>query len=222
MRASQLVTDVRRDLASVDEAIRSHPYPDALATGSIPPEAITTFVGHQYHIVTSDLRSIAMLVHRFGHTRARDFFAGVLQGELAGLQGILAMGRKLNLTEEDLATYEVAPEGFAYAAFMAWQAFYASAAEFVCGILVNFEAWGFNCGRMSRALQEQYGFGSEDTVFLDAFATMPPFEETALEIIQEGLDQGVAPQRMRRAARLFQGYEKMFWDTMAELSGVAT
>ncbi len=74
---------------------------------------------------------------------------------------------------------------------------------------------------MSKALQENYGFTKEDTVFLDGFANLPSFEEVAVEIIQDGLDQGVKPEQIHRAARLFQAYEKMFWDTMAKIANLA-
>ncbi len=37
-----------------------------------------------------------------------------------------------------------------------------------------------------------------------------------IPIIQEGLDQGVEPRLLLRAARFFQAYEKMFWDAMME------
>jgi hypothetical protein len=104
---------------------------------------------------------------------------------------------------------------------MAWQALYASAAEFVIGILVNFSAWGHNCGRMSEALRASYGFSVEETVFLDAFANLPSFDEVALDIIQDGLDRGEEAWRLRRSARLFQAYEKMFWDAMWEAAKAA-
>jgi len=73
---------------------------------------------------------------------------------------------------------------------------------------------------MSKALRETYGFSSEETAFLDGFADLPPFEEEAIEIIQHGLDNGLEPKAIHRGARLFQGYEKMFWDTMAQVAGV--
>jgi thiaminase len=218
-RAAQLVAEIRGELETLDREIREHPYPAALGAGNAGAEALRPFVGHQYHIVQSDLRSMATLVQRFGHTSARDFFAGVLQGEIAGLAGLLAMARKIGMDEAALADYEVAAEGFAYATFMAWQSTYASAAAFTCGILVNFEAWGYNCGRMSNALRARHGFATAELGFLEAFATMPSFEEPALAIIQEGLDHGVAERDVRRAARLFQEFEKMFWDTMERLSG---
>ena len=214
--AAQLVASVREELREIDDCIREHPYPDALAKGEVSLEALQTFPGHQYHIITSDLRSLALLVQRFGDAPGRDFLMGVLEGERKGLDGLLAMARRLEMSEEDLRTYPVSAEGFAYTTFMAWQALYASAAEFVIGILVNFAAWGHNCGRMSAALRASYGLTEEETVFLDAFANMPSFEDVALEIIQDGLRRGEEPWRLYRSARLFQAYEKMFWDAMWE------
>ena len=214
--AAQLVQSVRRELAEIDEYIRKHPYPDALTKGEVPLDALRAFPGHQYHIITSDLRSLALLVQRFGDAPSRDFLMGILDGERMGLDGLLVMARKLDMSEEDLKGYEPSGEGFAYTTFMAWQALYASAAEFVIGILVNFAAWGHNCGRMSAALRKSYGFNEDESVFLDAFANMPSFEDVALAIVQDGLDRGEGPARLRRSARLFQAYELMFWDAMAE------
>jgi hypothetical protein len=73
---------------------------------------------------------------------------------------------------------------------------------------------------MSQALQTNYGFTPEETGFLDGFANLPPFDDAALPIIQQGLDQGADPAEIRRTARLFQAYEKMFWDVMATLANV--
>lgn len=214
--AKQVVQAVRENLREIDDYIRAHPYPDALRKQEVSLEALRTFPGHQYHIITSDLRSLALLVQRFGDAPARDFLMGVLEGERKGLDGLLVMALKLEMSETELRTYEVSAEGFAYTTFMAWQALYASAAEFVIGILVNFAAWGHNCGRMSEALRTSYGFAEEETAFLDAFANMPSFEEVALDVIQDGLDRGEEPWRLQRGARLFQAYERMFWDAMSE------
>ena len=213
--APQLVAEIRDDLARVDEEIRRHAYLDALADGRVSMNALRAFPGHQYHIVNSDLRSIATLVQRHGHTSARDFFIGMLQGEQAAVGKIISMGRKLGMSEDDLRDYEITAHGFAYATYMGWAALYTSAAEFTAGVLVNFAAWGANCESMSLALRQSYGFSEDDTAFLDAFAQMPSFEDVALSIIEEGLDDGVEPRLIGRAARLFQGFEKMFWDEMA-------
>jgi thiaminase len=214
--AAELVQKVRENLREIDDRIREHPYPDALMKGEVSLEALRAFPGHQYYIITSDLRSLALLVQRFGDAPSRDFLMGILDGERKGLDGLLTMARKLGMSEGDLKAYEPSAEGFAYTTFMAWQALYASAAEFVIGILVNFAAWGHNCGRMSEALRKNYGFTEDETAFLDAFANMPSFEDAALAIIQDGLDRGEEPARLQRSARLFQAYERMFWDAMAE------
>ncbi|UCC81877.1 MAG: transcriptional regulator [Gemmatimonadota bacterium] len=214
--AARLVRSAREDLKAIDDHIREHAYPDTLMKGEVSLDALRAFPGHQYHIITSDLRSLALLVQRFGDAPSRDFLMGILDGERKGLDGLLIMAGKLGMTEEDLKNYEPSAEGFAYTTFMAWQALYASAAEFVIGILVNFAAWGHNCGRMSAALRKRYGFSADETAFLDAFANMPSFEDAALAIIQDGLDHGEPPARLQRSARLFQAYELMFWDAMAE------
>jgi thiaminase len=218
--AAEIVRRIGDELSDIDRVIRGHPFPDLLMRKELPVSALRAFVGNQYAIITSDLRSVAMLVHRFGQPPSRDFLMGVLDGERKALDGLLVMARKLGMTEQDLVTYDVSPAAFAYTAFMAWQALYASAAEFVMGILLNFAAWGHNCGRMSAALRERHGFTEADTAFLDGFAGMPPLDEPALAIIQHGLDRGVTPAELRRGARLFQAYEKMFWDAMVQGAAV--
>ena len=60
--------------------------------------------------------------------------------------------------------------------------------------LVNFPAWGQNCGRLSAIFRERYGMTASDTVFFDGFAApAPEFEQSAREVIQRGLDAGVDP-----------------------------
>lgn len=219
--ALELVADIREDLKEIDDQIRNHRYLSDLQKGKVSVEALRAFPGHQYHTVLSDLRSMALFVQRFGNDpTARSFLNGVLQGEFAAIEGIAVLALKLGMTEADLKKYEVTPEGFGYATYMAWQSVYASPAEIVCGLLVNFPAWGYNCGQMSKALRDEYGFSEQDTVFLDSFANMPSFEDVAIEIIQDGLNQGVTPEEIHRSARLFQAYEKMFWDAMATIAGI--
>jgi thiaminase len=214
--ARQLLEKVTEDLRELDEALRTHPYPDAVARGEVSLEGLRAFPGHQYHIVKSDLRSMALMVHRFGGGPAHDFVYGLLQGEIAALPTLVAMAARLGMSVEDLERYEPVPEGFAYATNMALAAAQGSAAELACAMHVNFTAWGDNCRRLSEALRLRHGFPPEATAFLDAFATLPSMEESALALIQEGLDQGVSPREIHRAARLFQAYEKMFWDTLLE------
>jgi hypothetical protein len=70
---------------------------------------------------------------------------------------------------------------------------------------------------MAAALRSQYGFTAAQTAFFDFFAEpIPGFEEDALAVIAEGLDQGAEPRLIKRAARLLQAYELEFWNTVAE------
>ena len=214
--ARQLVRDVKEALSDIDGKIRNHPYPDLLSQRRASLDSLRFFPGHQYHILSTDLRSFSMLVNRFGDGPSRDLFMGMLEDERDSLDHLLSLARKLGMTEDDLMGYEVTAPGFAHSTFMAHQALYASAAEIVLGILVNFAAWRHNCARTSAALRQSYGFDREDTTFLDAFADRPSFESATIQIVQDGLDHRDSPTIVQRSARLFQAYEKMFWDAMAD------
>jgi hypothetical protein len=214
--AKLLLRDVQTALRDVDEQMRSHPYPALVSAKRPSIESLQSFPGHQYHILCSDIRSFSTLVSRFGNSVSRDFFIELLECERDNLDRLVVMGSRFDMSEDDLSNYEVTPKGFACATFLAHEALYAPAAEIALGFLVNVAAWGHNCARTSAALRDGYGFDADDTEFLDTCADMPFFEIPALRIIQEGLDSGDSPKLMRRGARLFQAYAKMFWDAMAD------
>jgi len=220
LTSHEVVNAIRIELSPIEDQIRTHLFFKMLEDTKVDFHALRVFPGHQYHIINSDLRSVAMMIHRFNEPLVQSFFVQVFQGEVEALTNLLPLAQKLEMTGEELERYPLLPEGFAYATYMGWLSMYGSAAEIVAGFLVNFAAWGANCGRMSQSLKDHYGFAQEDTVFLDAFANLPSFEPVALQIIQDGLNDGVAPVRIHRAAYLFQGYEKMFWDAMAKLMTV--
>ncbi len=216
-RARQLLDEARKAIASTEERIRCHPYLDALEAGRVEKEKLALFAGQQAHIIESDLRSVALIISRSETQGARDFLSGMLQGESAALTALLAFGQALGLPPEQMRAAEPLPGAFAYSAYVNWLATHGSAAEFAGAFLVNLEAWGGNCGRISRALQAVYGFSAKDVAFFDLFASAPPgFEEQGLAVVAEGLGQGVDPVRIRRAARLLQGYELLYWDTIWE------
>jgi len=220
LTSHEVVEKIRVELRHLDDEIRDHLYIRMLRQKKVDLPTLRAFPGHQYHIIQSDLRSFAMMIHRFSEPSVQSFFGQVYQGGVEARTNILPLAQKLGMSEEELEHYPITPEGFAYATYMGWLSMYGSAAEIVAGFLVNFSAWGYNCGQMSQSLQSHYGFTSEDTVYLDTFATLPSLEPVALKIIQDGLDKGVAPWRIQRAAYLFQGYEKMYWDTMVKLGTV--
>ena len=217
--AKELIADIARALQSVEQEIRAHPYLAELEAGRMRKEELRLFAGEQYHIIRSDLRSVALLVNRFGATASGAFFQAVLGGEAAALEALKVFARAVGMDDARLESYEPAPGALAYSAFMAWLALYGSDAEVAAGFLVNFAAWGASCGRMSRALRAAYGLTDRETAFFDLFATPPAeFEARAIAVVDGGLARGADPRLVRRAARLLQGYEKMYWDTLHVLS----
>jgi|SRR5215472_13290467 len=204
-----LVDDIRAELAPVRDQLLAHAYVAAVEEGLVPLEALRAFAGEQYAIITSDLRSVAHLVSRFGP----DYFGLVLDGERAALEALADFAAALGLDRRALEEYEPLPGAHAYAAYMAWLAAYGSDAEVAAAYLVNFAAWGESCGRLSRALTSRYGLTASQVRFFDLFAS-PGDEAPALAVISAGLERGVPERRVRRAARLLQGYELLFWDAL--------
>jgi hypothetical protein len=119
-----------------------------------------------------------------------------------------------------LEFFEPLPRAHAYCTFVAWLALYGSDAELAAALLVNFPTWGTCCGRMRKALHQKYDIALSALAFFDLFADMPSFETEVLSIVQNGLDRDIPERLIRRAARMLQGYELMFWDTMASAAGV--
>ena len=218
--ALQLIEKIRSDLKPVDERILGHPYLRALAEGRVSLDSLKMFAGQHHHIINSDLRSIALILSREGMRPSRHFLMKVLQGEAAALDALHAFAEALVLKISDLESFEPLPGAHAYCAFVAWLALYGSDAELAVALLVNFPAWGANCGRMRAALCEKYGFAPSALVFFDLFADMPSFEQEAVAIVQNALDRGISARLIHRAARMLQGYELMFWDAMGSVAGV--
>jgi len=220
-QARALAAEIARDLQPVADRLIRHPYLAALEAGRIPKGALRLFAGEQYAIIGSDLRSVARLVSRFGAAPSRDFFLDVLQGERSASDAVTAFAHAVGMDEATLRTYEPLPGTHAYTGYMAWLACYASDAEVAAAYLANFPAWGQSCARMSQALKTEYGLRPADLAFFDLFAAAPPgFEEHALQVIETGLRAGIDSRLVRRAARLLQGYELLFWDTLHEASTV--
>ena len=217
IQAPTLIEDVQRELKPIEEKLLRHPYVQAVEEKRVRLEKLGVFAGEQYAIIGSDLRSVAHLVSRFGGSPSRDFFLGVLEGERSAWVALQAFARALGMSEEQLRAYEPLPGAHAYTCYMAWLALYGSDAEVAAAYLVNFPAWGQNCGRLSRILKESYGLQPADVAFFDFFATPPAgFRDSALAVIDTGLEQGADPRLIRRAARLLQRYELLYWDTLYE------
>nr|VFK18447.1 MAG: Pyrroloquinoline quinone (PQQ) biosynthesis protein C [Candidatus Kentron sp. LFY] len=217
--AQLLVQQMHRDLEPVERKIRHHPYLRAVEERRLEPLHLQSFVGEQWWIIPSDLRSIALLISRCERPDSQRFFNDVLQGESAALEAIPALAAALGMQLSDCAAYEPSPGAQAYSLYLAWLCLYGSDAEVAAALSVNFAAWGANCARMGLALQRQYGLRADDVVFFSQFAAAPQdVTPEALAVIDSGLQRGVEAKRITRAARMLQGYESMFWDTVLSIA----
>jgi thiaminase len=214
-RAQAIFTELHHELEATETKLRTHPYVAAVQRGDIPRDKLHHIVAEEYHIVSSDLRSIGELLSRFGHTASGPFFAGAYQGEQAALAALKKLAATLGMSEADLQDYEPMAGAHAYTAYMAWLAHYGEDAQVAAAFAVNFPAWGANCGKLSAALQDKYGLSAEDVTFFSNFAKpIPGFQEAAAAIVDAGLARGVSERDIKRAVRLLQDYELMFWDTL--------
>ncbi len=218
--AEDLIQQIRHELEPVEARIRDHPYLRALEQSDIARNSLSVIVGEQHITIESDLRSLAAMVARCDHPRSRRFFLGILPGEDAAFGVLHDLATALGLDEPWLQAYEPTPEAQAYAHYVAWLAHYASPAEMATALAVNFPAWGANCGRVGAALREKYGLTEQATAFFDLFSgpTSSEFEEGVRRVIDDGLHHGVGEAQLKRAARLLQSYELMFWDGVYQAS----
>lgn len=215
----KFVERVRRELQPIEANILSHRYLQALEAGRIERGQLRIFAGQQSHIIGSDLRSVAQMVARASSERSRTFFLELLEGERAALKALDLFRAAVVAAPGPRVSDDPLPGAFAYCAFVAWLSLYASEAEFAGALLINLPVWGANCGRMADALRSRYGLSEADVAFFTLFATAPPgFEERAAGVVADGLARGVTPGSVRQAAALLQGYELLFWDTMAQAS----
>jgi thiaminase len=215
--ARHLVEETRQELQEVEARIRRHPYLDAVGAKAVSRDELRRFAGQQFHIIASDLRAMALVITKADSAETREFFWGGIQAERAALEALEAFAGALGMPAGELEGAEPIPGAFAYSAYVAWLALFGSCAEFAAAFLVNLEAWGSNCARMSQALKDRYRMKDKDVSFFTLFSDLPPgFQERALRVIQEGLDRGVGTKKIKRAAQMLQGYELLYWDTLYE------
>jgi hypothetical protein len=206
--AQELLEELRRELAPVEQAIRAHGYWAAPTA----EESLRAFAGEQCTILASDRRSFAHLAARFPEGPAGDLFIGLAQGEGEALERLFALAASRGVDEGGLIGYEPRPGCQAYTAFVSWLALSGSRAELALGFVANLAAWRENCRRLAGLLR-----GRCETSFFEFFAEPAPgFEELALVVADQGLAAGDSPARARRAARLLQAYELLFWDALAD------
>jgi pyrroloquinoline quinone (PQQ) biosynthesis protein C len=217
MRAAELMEGVQTQVAPLRERVRNHPYLRALEDSQLGAAQLRPLVGELFLTVSSDLRSLASMVSRFGGCASASYFLDLLDGERAALQALPDLAASVGMGSAELMEYEPLAAAQAYSSYTAWLAAYASDAEIAAAFAVNFRNWSESGGRLGRALRLRYGLSADQAAFFALFADPDErFETRALDVIQAGLDRGVPERLVRRAPRLLQGYELMFWEALYE------
>lgn len=212
--ARRLYRDVVDELTPAAERNR---FVELLCDGKAPRDRLSRIAGEQFRILRSDRRSFALAASRFAEPPAGPLFLDLAAGEGQALKLLSGFASELGLTETELAASDSSAKAQSYPHHVAWLAGYGAVSEIVTAMLVNFGFWGSYCARTAGALREHYGITEAGLEFFTFFATLPPgFEDTALTVIQSGLDHGEDPQAAVLAARHMQSYEMSFWDSFLD------
>jgi hypothetical protein len=210
--ARELLDAVQAELAPRDAENRLAPL---IAEGAAPRSAFAAIAAEELRIVPSDWRSLHTLAAR-SDAPARSYFSGLASGEELALAKLAPLAAAAGLDDDAARAHEPRPGCQAYPAYFAWLALNGSPAEVAVALTANFGAWGTYCAAIARGMREHYGFGDDACGFFDFFATPLP-DDQAVAVVQAGLDTGTLDQdAARRYARLFQSYELMFWNTLAD------
>ena len=95
--ALQWVEQIRSDLRPLEDNILGHSYLKALDEGRLQRDQLKVFALQQHHIISSDLRSVALIVSRQGMLPSRRFLMNVLQGEAAAPDALHAFADAMGL-----------------------------------------------------------------------------------------------------------------------------
>lgn len=213
------------------DAIRTELAPSAtenrlvpqLSAGTANRAALCALALEQRHIIAADQRAFAHLAQRSlaqDRTAAAAFFAALAEGETIAARHLDALAAGCGLDDTARATYEPRPGCQAYPSYVAWLALNSEPAGAVLALTANFAAWGGSCAAIATGLRTHYGFADEACAFFDFFAQpAPDLDEQGAAAVQEALDGGHLDEAAAlRQGRLLQGYEALFWDTLAELA----
>lgn len=190
--------------------------------GTAARAAIAAFALEQHHVIASDRRAFGHLAERStagGAHACGAFFAGLADGEEIAARHLSALDAACGLDAARVEAYEPLPGCQAYPSYVARLALTGRPAEAVLALSANFGAWGGYCGRLAQGLHTHYGFDDAACAFFGFFATpAPALDEQAEAAVREGLDHGLDVAVACRSGRLLQSYEKLFWETLAELA----
>jgi thiaminase len=217
--ARELLASARATLAPAEGDNRLVPL---IASGRAPRSVFATLAAEESRIVRSDWRSFLTIAARCAEPASRELFAGLAAGEALALGKLSGLCVATGLDDDALRGYRPKAGCQAYPAYMAWLCLYGEPADVVVALLANFAAWGGYCARIAEAMRAHYGFDDEACAFFDFFATpVPEIEEQAVAALSAGIDAGRQSDEAFTYGRLFQDYELMFWNTIADEGAAA-
>lgn len=212
--AREILDAASAELAPAEKDNRLVPL---IASGAAPRSVFATIAAEESRIVRSDWRSFLTLAARCTEENSRELFAGLAAGEALALGQLDKLVAATGLDDAALAEYQPMAGCQAYPAYMAWLALLGEPADVVVALIANFAAWGSYCATIAGAMREHYGFDDEACGFFDFFATpVPEIEAQAVAALQAGIDAGRHSGEAFTYGRLFQSYELMFWNTIAD------
>jgi thiaminase len=212
--ARELLATARKALAPAENDNRLVPL---IASGRAPRSVFATIAAEESRIVPSDWRSFLTIAARCTEPASRELFAGLASGESLALAKLTKLAEATGLDDAALRAYQPKAGCQAYPAYLAWLAMMGEPADVVVALIANFAAWGEYCATIATAMREHYGFDDESCGFFDFFATpVPEVEEQAVAALQAGMDAGRQTDEAHTYGRLFQSYELMFWNTIAD------
>ncbi|MFI9401099.1 hypothetical protein [Nocardia sp. NPDC052316] len=210
--ARKLLATIQAELTPRDADNRLVPL---ISTGKAARAVFAAIATEQWRITSSDWRSFHALAARADHPHSRTFFGMLAPGEQQAQEMlhalVVAAGRDPG-TELPRAGCQ------AYPAYMAWLALNGEPAAVATGIFANLATFGRYCRDVAAGMREHYGFDDAACAFFDHFAAdAPEVEQQALRAIQAGIDSArLNTDEAHLYARLFQSYELMFWNTLAD------
>ncbi|WP_444900252.1 hypothetical protein ACJJIX_00965 [Microbulbifer sp. VAAC004] len=192
-----------------------------LEKNELSMSVINAFALEQRLIIQSDLRNNALSLHRFGDSSSKvsnKFFYRLVVNEMSASEQLPALIQALNISESQIARYRPLAGAQAYPAYTTWLANYAQPAEIAAALLINFQSFGKNVGRMAKALKQHRGLSDSQLEFLINFSTLPSdFREQAIAIVAQGLASGVSESDIETRVRLIQAYESNFWSALSSI-----
>ena len=212
-RALDFLNIIRRKMSEDNKKIADHRFLKNVEDGILNLTKIRLFATQQYYIVNYDLRSLAKMLVKSTSKNEADFFYMLVTGDKEAFEKLLVLCSELGLTEDDMTSSKILPRAVAYTHYLSWLAEYATAGEQAIALTVNLPVWGNACGRLGKALKDRYSI--KNTGFFELFFS--PFntvDAIAVRIMDRYLNQ--YSLHMERCARLIQGYELMFWDSIYE------